>query len=768
MHRQACSSINLRSIDKSIRLAARKYKSPLLSLSPPMRFYSVKVISLLFPFARAFTIFAKPIQYSSSSSTNTCPATTMSALADPSTVATNPLLEDWSSQPFHMPPFDKIQPHHFPDALKTAMQEELEELQAIAQEHNPNFENIVATFDRSGRQCSRIQAVFNNLCSSMNVPELQEIEREMAPLQSRHSSACYQVPGLFDKIRVVYEQRESSNLTSEQVRLVERIHTDFTRAGAALSQKDQDELTELKAELATLMTNFTQNVMKDEETWQLELTEADMVGCPETLKDAAKAQDQTNVYIITTSRSLVEPFLTYSDRRDLRQQVMEAWTSRGQMSEDRDNLKLATKILRLRKRIANIHGHTSFAAYQCVDRMALTPANVLKLLENVWNRAKESANRERLAMEDFVKESGEDLQGGIQPWDWRYYAEKVRKAKYDLDESLLKPYLSLENCRNALFHVSNKLFGLEYKKLDNVQVYHPDVDVYQVTDKSFESDKLVAIFLHDNFARPYKTSGAWMSEYRSQTKNLGADSDVMQGIPIVSNNNNFAKSDVTLLSYDDATTLFHEMGHGHHGMLSDATYGRLASTNVMTDFVELPSQLMEHWLDQRQILKEFAKHYQTGEPVPDDLLDKLDAAKAFQQGFQTVEYTVCALIDMALHEMEDYPDDFDLEAFEKEQLERLGMPKGIVMRHRPAHFQHLFSTNSYAAGYYVYLWADVLVADAFAAFEETGDCFDKATAERARKYIYSAGNTQAPDELFRLFRGRDPDINYLLKERHLL
>lgn len=645
---------------------------------------------------------------------------------------------------------------------------ELQELHAIAAEPNPSFDSIIAAYDRAGRQCSRIQAVFSNLCSSLNVPDLQTIERDMAPLMSRHSSACYQVPGLYDKIHQIYEQRASSGLTPEQMRLVERVHMDFTRAGAALSMEQQEELTELKAELASLMTNFTQNVMKDEETWQLELSEDDMVGCPDSLKDAARAEDRKDTYIITTSRSLVEPFLTYSERRDLRQKVLEAWISRGQMSEDRDNLKLAVQILRLRKRIANIHGYKSFAAYQCVDRMALTPKNVMDLLENVWNRAKESANRERQAMEDFVQQSAKELEGGIQPWDWRFYAEKVRKAKYDLDESLLKPYLSLENCRNALFHVSNKLFGLEYKKLDDVKVYHPDVDVYQVTDKTSGEEKLVSIFLHDNFARPYKTSGAWMSEYRSQTKNLADGADPIESIPIVSNNNNFAKSENTLLSYDDAKTLFHEMGHGHHGMLSDATYERLASTNVMTDFVELPSQLMEHWLDQRQILKQFARHYKTGEPIPDDLLDKLEAAKAFQQGFQTVEYTACALIDMALHEMEDYPEDFDLETFEKEQLERLGMPKGIVMRHRPAHFQHLFSTNSYAAGYYVYLWADVLVADAFAAFEETGDCFDKDTAERVRKYIYSAGNTQAPDELFRQFRGRDPDISYLLKERHLV
>ena len=316
--------------------------------------------------------------------------------------------------------------------------------------------------------------------------------------------------------------------------------------------------------------------------------------------------------------------------------------------------------------------------------------------------------------------------------------------------------------------VSNKLYGLKYVPRDDLVSYHPDVKTYEVREEA--TDKLMAIFIHDNFARKYKNSGAWMSEYRTQTRNLPpmVDDPELAGIPIVSNNNNFAKGENTLLSFDDALTLFHEAGHGHHGMLSDATYSRLASTNVVTDFVELPSQLMEHWMEQRQVLKKYARHYETGEPVPDELLDKLMSARLFNQGFATIEYTACALLDMALHQLEDYPEDFDLAAFEREELEKLGMPQGIVMRHRPAHFQHLFSTNMYAAGYYVYLWAEVLDADVFAAFEETGDIFDKETAAKARKYIYSAGNTEAPDELFRLFRGRDPDIKYMLANKGLV
>eukprot|EP00979_Chaetoceros_neogracilis_P010882 scaffold2612_cov267-Chaetoceros_neogracile.AAC.75 len=425
-------------------------------------------------------------------------------------------------------------------------------------------------------------------------------------------------------------------------------------------------------------------------------------------------------------------------------------------------------MLKLRKRQAEMHGCSSFAEYQCKDLMAKKPENVMNLLENVWERAKVSANKEREALEEYCKEIGDDLgEEGVEPWDWRYYAEKVRIAKYDFDESLLKPYLSLEKVTEAVMAVSNKLFGLQYTKRDDISSYHPDVDTYEVRETVDGTDKLVAVFIHDNFARKAKSSGAWMSEYRGQSKNLEEGADIIEGIPIISNNNNFAKgSGPTLLSFDDATTLFHEFGHGTHGMLSDATYGRLAGTNVLTDFVELPSQLMEHWLEQPEVLKEYARHYETNEPVPDEMLAKLKAAKSFNQGFETIEYTSCALLDMALHQVENY-DDFDIAKFEKEELERLGMPKGIIMRHRPAHFQHLFASSHYAAGYYVYLWAEVLDADVFAAFKETGNIFDEVTAKRCRKYIYSSGNTVAPDELFRLFRGREPEIQYMLEKKGL-
>lgn len=705
-----------------------------------------------------------------------------SAIATPNTsrchhttiMGTNPLLADWSNRPFRLPPFDEIRAEHFIPALEMAMEQHVEELQAIVENATdpPSFESVIAAYDRSGRLLNRVRGVYSNLGSSLNTKDLQAVQRTMAPILANHASQTYQLPGLFAKIRTVYEQRHGHLPNEpEKIRLTERIYLDFTRAGAALPEADQNELTQLQAELATLMTAFTQNVLHDEEVYELVLKAEDFTGCPDFIVEAAKTaamprhKDQDGVYVLTLSRSLVEPFLTFADRRDLRQQLWEAWVKRGELYPDHDNRAIAVDILKIRQRVAQIHGYPSFAAYQCADRMAKTPENVMELLEKVWARAKDAADREREAMEEFLAQQGIKLDGGIQPWDWRYYAAKVRKANYDLDEALLKPYFTLQNIREAMFAVSGKLFGLSYHLRTDLDAYHPDVDIYEVRN----DDRLVSLFLHDNYVRPFKASGAWMSEFRTQTRNLRTDDDPIEGIPIVVNNNNLAPSkEATLLSYDEANTMFHEFGHAHHGMLSDCTFERLASTNVLQDFVELPSQLMEHWFRRREVLKQYARHFVSGESIPDDLLDKLDAARNFQQGFQTVEYTACALLDMALHHRIQEYENFDLGAFEDAELSRLGMPQGIVLRHRPAHFQHLFSTNSYAAGYYVYLWAEVLDADAFAAFEETGNIFDPDTASRARQFIYGAGDTVAPDELFRRFRGRDPDTAFMLRKKGLV
>ncbi|KAG7347989.1 peptidyl-dipeptidase dcp [Nitzschia inconspicua] len=733
----------------------------LLSLST----VTIRSLQALAPVVRSIRFRSTRITRMPYSTTATC-----SLSATP-----NPLLESWSSQPFSLPPFDKIETHHYQPALEVGMQEQLQELQHIVDNTEPpTFDNVFVAYDRVGATLSKVGGVFSNMCSSMNTPELQQVQTTMTPILSRHRSSTYTMPGLFEKIeqvrKVIDQSPDNENLTTEDRRLVERIYLDFTRAGAHFDTEKQQKYADLQAQLASLSTQFMQNVLKDEETYELVLKRDDLSGCPDSLIEAAKnAAEERNKsndeYVITLSRSLVEPFLTFSDRRDLRQTAWEAWTSRGEMSPDRDNLKIAVEMLQLRQQVAKLHGFDNFAQYQCVDRMAKTPENVIQLLENVWEKAKVSANREREALEQYVNENYGKLEGGIQPWDWRYYAEKVRIAKYNFDESLLKPYLSLDSVTGAVMAVSNKLFGLKYVERDDVVSYNEDVKTYEVRDER-NDDKLVAVFIHDNYARPFKSGGAWMSEYRSQSKNFLDENDPYQGIPIVSNNNNFAKGRNTLLSFDDATTLFHEMGHGHHGMLSDCTYSRLSSTNVLTDFVELPSQLMEHWFEEPEVLKEYCRHFESGEPVPDELLEKLKAAKMFNQGFETIEYTACALLDMLLHQVDDY-EDFDISKFEKEQLDRLGMPQGIVMRHRPAHFLHLFASTMYAAGYYVYLWAEVLDADAYAAFQETST-FDPETAKRIQQYVYSAGNKEAPDELFRKFRGRDPDIKYMLAKKGLI
>jgi len=668
------------------------------------------------------------------------------------------------------------------------MEDHLKDLQAVVDNSEPpTFENVMVAYDRAGSTLDKVGGVFSNMCSSQNTPELQAVQTEMSSILSRHTSSTYTLPGLFQKVEQVYSEQQqkegddSSTLTSEDRRLTERIYLDFTRSGAQFDTDKQKENADIQATIASLLTKFSQNVLKDEETYELVLKQEDLSGCPDSLieaaKNAAEERDKAeNEYVITLSRSLVEPFLIFSNRRDLREIAWRAWTSRGEMSPDRDNLKIATQLLKLRQKLARMHGYKNFAEYQCVDRMAKTPENVVELLENVWEKAKVSANSERKELEDYIKQQSshgvgemEIMANGIMAWDWRYYAEKVRIAKYDFDESLLKPYLSLESVTNAVMAVSNKLFGLKYILRDDIVTYHESVKVYEVRNER-DGDKLVAVFLHDNYARQFKSSGAWMSEFRSQTKNLSEEQkNEYQGIPVVTNNNNFAKGKNTLLSFDDATTLFHEMGHGHHGMLSDCTYGRLSSTNVLTDFVELPSQLMEHWLQEPEVLKEHARHYETGKPVPDELIRKMKKARSFNQGFDTIEYTACALLDMLLHQVEDYDDEkFDLPRFEREELDRVGMPQGVVMRHRPAHFLHLFASNGYAAGYYVYQWAEVLDADVYAAFRETGNVFDPDMAERVRKYVYSAGNTEAPDELFRKFRGRDPDIQYMLEKNGLV
>ncbi len=675
----------------------------------------------------------------------------------------NPLLESWDAADA-LPPFARVRAEHFPPAFAAALAAHAAERHAIAHDPAPpTFDNTVAALDRAGRALSRIELLFWNLAASETSPALQAVEREMSPRLAAHHNATLLDGALFARIDLLHAQRGELGLSAEQAKLLERVHLDFTLAGARLAPEAKARLAGIVERLAKLSTQFSQNVLADEAAYELVLTdERDLAGLPPQVRAAAREaaieRGKPERWVITLSRSLIVPFLTFSDRRDLRETAFKAWTRRGENVGPHDNRPIAQEVLALRHELATLHGHRTYAEYALVDRMAKTPAAVASLLERVWVPAKARALQERDALRALALSRGESIQ--IEPWDWRYYAEKVRKARYDFDEAALKPYFALDRMLEAAFDCANRLFGIRFVARDDLGAYHPDVRVFEVRDAR---NARIGMFLSDNFARSTKRGGAWMSVYRSQSRANAT-------LPIVVNNNNFAKApagEQTLLSADDVRTLFHEFGHGLHGMLSQVTYERLAGTSVLQDFVELPSQIFEHWAFEPEVLKRHALHHETGAPLPAELLDKLTSARKFNQGFETVEYTACALVDMALHALGD-PAGADITAFEQQELARIGMPREISMRHRLPHFGHLFSGSAYAAGYYVYLWAQVLDCDAFDAFLEAGNIFDPATAERLHRFVYAAGGTLDPAVAFRSFRGRDAAVEPMLAERGLI
>jgi peptidyl-dipeptidase Dcp len=673
---------------------------------------------------------------------------------------TNPLLESWG-EPFGLPPFERVRAEHFAPAFEQAMAAHNAEIDRIANASAaPTFENTIAALDRSGRLLQRIDQLFFNLTASETSPQLQAVERDFAPKIAAHENAILLNERLFERIEQLYAQRATLSLSSEQTRLLERVHLDAVLAGARLSAEAKNRLSELVKRLAQLQTAFSQNVLADEAEWCLWLNnEDDLQGLPESVRAAAKTaaeqRGRPRSFAITLSRSLVVPFLTHSKRRDLREQAFNAWTRRGENDGPHDNRPIAKEILKLRAEQARLNGYASYADYALVDRMAGKPDAVAELLENVWEPAKAKTAEEAEALRAVASARGEPTD--IAPWDWRYYAELVRKQRYDIDDAMVKPYFALDRMVDAAFDCAHRLFGIEFIRRDDIVAYHPDVRVYEVRRGEYP----IGVFLHDNFARPTKRGGAWMGHYRSQSR---IDGDIL---PIVVNNNNFAKGAPTLLSLDDVRTLFHEFGHGLHGLLSQVTYERLSGTRVLRDFVELPSQLFEHWALEREVLKKHALHVDTGEPIPDELMKRLQRAQHFNQGFETVEYTACALLDMALH-AQPAEDGVDITSFEQQELARLGMPREVVLRHRLPHFGHLFSSSSYAAGYYVYMWAEVLDADGFDAFVEAGNPFDPAVSARLLKYVYSSGNTIEPRAAYRSFRGRDPTVEPLLIKRGLV
>jgi peptidyl-dipeptidase Dcp len=675
----------------------------------------------------------------------------------------NPLLSPWRG-PFEVPPFAAIRPPHFQPAFERALEANLLEVDRIAQSKaKPTFANTIEAMEKSGRMLNRVSRVFFNLSSADTNPDLQAIERDISPKLAAHWSSIMLNQDLFRRVDDLFERRADLGLDAEQMRVLERYHKSFVRSGARLSAKARKRVAAINKRLAVLGTEFSQNVLADEQAFKLVLDSPhDLDGLPDFVVAAAArtASDlgQKGKHIITLARSSIEPFLQFSSRRDLREKAFAAWIKRGETSKDRDNRKIAEEVIALRAERAKLLGYETFAAFRLDDAMAKTPEAVRNLLENVWKAALRTAGKERDRLQRVVKQEGQNFK--LAAWDWRYYAEKVRKAEFDLDEGAIKPYLQLDRIILAAFDTARRLFGISFKERTDLPRYHPDVRIWEVTDAKGTP---VGLFMGDYFARPSKRSGAWMTVFRSQQKLAG---DIR---PIVVNVMNFtrgADGEPALLSLDDARTLFHEFGHALHGLLSNVTYPSIAGTAVTTDFVELPSQLYEHWLLTPEVLKKFAVHFRTGKRMPDALLQRIDAASKFNQGHATVEYVSSALADLELHSLEN-AGKLDVTKFESKLLERLGMPAEIVMRHRLPHFAHVFSGGGYASAYYSYMWSEVMDADAFEAFEEAGNVFDKATARRLKEFIYSAGNRRDPAEAYIAFRGRLPTSEAMLKKRGL-
>jgi peptidyl-dipeptidase Dcp len=679
----------------------------------------------------------------------------------------NPLLSDWGgASEGGLPPFSMVRAEHFEPAFHAAMAAQRAEFDAIAADPQPpSFANTAAALDASGRWLGRVEMLFHTLNASRSTPELQAVQRCMAAPLAAHASWVAMHQGVFARLDDLLRRVDSLGLDAEARRLLERLHLEAVRAGARLGAAERQRCAELMQELAELNTRFAQNVMADEAGYQLVLrSEAELAGLPEfaraVMRQAAAERGLApGDHLVSLSRSHIVPFLTFSARRDLREQAWRAWVGRGENAGETDNRAIAQRILSLRNEQARLHGQASFADYQLLDTMAGSKGAVQGLLQRVWDAALSATERERDAVRAAALAHG--ATHALEAWDWRFYAEKVRQARYALDEAELKPYFPLEAMVAAMFDCAGRLFGLRFERRPGWPVYHPDVQAYEVFDADGSHR---AVFLHDNFARLGKRSGAWMNALRWHRLEGGRQT------PVILNTNNFAKGapdSPTLLSLDDVRTLFHEFGHGLHGMLSETRFERLSGTQVLRDFVELPSQLMEHWIADPAVMRRHCRHWQSGAPIPEALIDRIRAAELFNQGYETVRYTASALVDLAIHSLEE-EEAPDISAFERDTLARLGAPADCGMNHRLAHFQHLFVGDSYAAGYYVYLWAEVLDCDAFEAFKEAGDLFDAATAARYRRHVLAVGNAVEPGATYRAFRGRDARIEPMLKGRGLL
>jgi peptidyl-dipeptidase Dcp len=666
----------------------------------------------------------------------------------------NPLLQNWD-RPYGIAPFDQISDDDFAPALEVALAEHRAEIDAIASNPDaPTFTNTIEALEGIGKALDKVLGVFYTVAGADSNAKREDLQREFSPKLSAHFSLITGNKKLFKRISAVWEQRDALDLTGEQARVLMLSHRDFVRAGGALAGTSEDRMKEIKARLAVLGTEFTQNLLSDERSWFMPLDEADLEGLPAFVVASACAageEKDAGGPVVTLSRSLIVPFLQFSPRRDLRETAFLAWEARGANGGTTDNRAIAAETLMLREERAKLLGYENFSAFKLETEMAQTPEAVRALLMDVWAPAKRQANADAEVLTQMMHADG--VNGELAPWDWRFYAERRRAVEHDLNEAALKPYFQLDRMIDAAFSCATRLFGLNFAPLD-VPLYHEDCRAWDVT----RNGKHIAVFIGDYFARGSKRSGAWCSAMRAQAKYPNAQT------PVVINVCNFAKSDPALLSYDDARTLFHEFGHALHQMLSDVTYESVSGTSVARDFVELPSQLYEHWLDVPEVLSEFAIHAETGEPIPREMLDKVLGAATFDMGFQTVEYIASALVDLSFH---DGAAPADPMAMQKEVLAELGVPAAIRMRHATPQFAHVFAGDGYSSGYYSYMWSEVMDADAFEAFEEAGGAFDAARAQALEAHILSKGGSQDAAELYKAFRGRLPGVAALLKGRGL-
>ena len=692
---------------------------------------------------------------------STSPEATLATGEVPDGARDNPLVREWTGAYGGVPAFGDARIEHFEPAFEAAMTEQLAQVDRITSTSaTPSFENTIAALERSGRALNRVVAVYGVWSSTMSTPEFQQVERRMSPRLAAFSDKIFQNAPLFRRIEAVYESPDKSSLTPEQQRVAWFYHNNFVRAGAKLDSTAKARVAAINQELATRYTAFSQNVLADETSLLVSVdSESSLAGLPRSVMDAAAAaaaqKGISGKWVFPNTRSAVEPLLSFADDRSLRERAWRLFVSRGDNGGAHDNNKIISEILALRAERAQLLGYPTHAHWRLENAMAKNPERAMQLMQAVWTPAVARVREEVADMQALASREGDRIT--IEPWDYRYYAEKVRKAKYDLDENEIKPYMQLEKLRDGMFWVAGELFGFDFTAVNNVPVYHPDVRVWEVTDRA--SGRHIGLWYFDPYARAAKRSGAWMNAYRRQEKFEKPTTT------IVSNNSNFVKGkpgEPVLISWDDANTLFHEFGHALHGLSSQVNYPSLSGTAVARDYVEFPSQLLEHWLSTPEVLNRFALHYRTGQPIPRALVERIERASTFNEGFTTTEYLSAALVDMKLHLSPNRAIDSD--AFEREALTELGMPREIVMRHRTPQFLHVFSSDGYSAGYYSYLWSDVITADAFGAFSEGAGPYDAAVAAKL-KHLLSIGNTVDPADAYRSFRGRDPRVEALMRKR---